>query len=329
MEKLKIKIIAILLIVILTTLIIPANVFATNENIQIVKTENEDYIIYVKNLANVEFKFAIAQNQSANDGDLSYIKSIVDGEGNQVAKIEKETYETIKDKTNYIYIKDRTETKTYAMDFSQAFDKAKMKEVETTTNRIATKLLADLEEKNEVVDGIQYKETVGGLKIIDDENADYEYVSVKLPAEKYSTLKELADKLNTEYETKDMYSKIEFAKEFNTLYEELINEATVQGTWKKVDNMVIRQPIDAQNGEQYVVLLKKVAKDGTEKYDAKFMTSYLDTEKPVEEEKVVKETAKLPITGDSIILFAVLAVIALALIVVFARIKKLQNKGKH
>ena len=41
---------------------------------------------------------------------------------------------------------------------------------------------------------------------------------------------------------------------------------------------------------------------------------------------VVQETAKLPVTGDSIVLFVILAVIVLALILVFVRMKKLEKK---
>ena len=40
----------------------------------------------------------------------------------------------------------------------------------------------------------------------------------------------------------------------------------------------------------------------------------------------VQETAKLPITGDSIVLFVALAVVVIALIIVFARMKKLNKK---
>lgn len=332
MEKLKVKIIAILLIVILTALMIPADVFAANPNMQVVKTENGDYIIYVKE-ANGEFKFAISDKQGldAESIELKYINSVQDGEGNYVALIEKSTQDSIGDKA-YIYIKTEADNFAGEIDFSQAFDKEKMEQVEGTTNRIKTELLTDLEERNEVIDGVQYKETVGGLKIVEQEDASYEYVTVKLPDQNYSKLKELADKLNTEYESKDMYSKIEFAKEFNTLYEELINDATKQNIWKPVENMEIRQPIDAQKGDQYVVLLKKVAGNEIE-YDAKFLVSYREDEEEKipgrTEKKVVQETAKLPITGDNIILFVVLAVIIIALIIVFIRMKQIQNKGKH
>lgn len=331
MEKLKFKIVAILLVVILSLLIIPANVFAAEAQMQVVKSESGDYIIYVKEMADKQFQFAISTNSNASDSELHYINSVEDGEGNQVALVEKSK---VTDGTNYIYVKVDSEITTNAIDFSEnsqdVFDVAKMQKVESTTNRIETELETKLEERNEEVDGIQYTETVGGLKITDSQDATYYYQRVKLPAEKFSRLQELADILNSEeYMNKDMYSKIEFAKQFYNLYEELINNAE----WTEVENMQIRQPIEAQKDDRYIVLLKKVSTDGTQTDDAKFLISYREDEEAKipgkTETRVVQETAKLPITGDSIILFIVLAVIVIAVIIVFIRIKKLQNKGKQ
>ena len=215
-----------------------------------------------------------------------------------------------------------------------------MKKVETTTTRIKTELLTNIEERNEEVDGIQYTETVGGLKISEDDGIAYYYKSVKLPADKYSDLQKYADELNGEaYAEKDMYAKIQFAKEFYNLYTELMQETenaepeTADGWTKVSEDMIIRQPIDAQKGDQYVVLIKK---DTDTNYidDAKFLVSYREDEEEKipgkTETVVVQETAKLPVTGDSIVLFVILAVIVLALIIVFVRMKKLDKKeSKH
>ena len=203
--------------------------------------------------------------------------------------------------------------------------------MEQTTRRIPTELLTNLEEQNEVIDGVQYKQTVGGLKITDDQDATYQFISVRLPSEGYSELKELADELNGEaYSNKDMYSKIEFIKEFNKKYNSLLASAD---NWKTVENMEIRQPADAQKDEEYVVFLRKISNDGSITDDVKFLKSYrVDEEEKIPgrtEIKTVKETAKLPITGDSLILFSVLGIAVIALIIVFVRMKKLQNKGKN
>ena len=328
MKNISSKIVAIILITLLALLIIPTKGFATNENIQIVKT-NEDYIIYVKDIANKEFKFAVADEKLNSDSiELNFINSVKDSAGNNVALIDETTVQQAK----YLYVKEGENSSIIELNFKEAIEKSQIAEVEGTTNRIKTELLMNLEERDEEIDGVKYTEKVGGIKIYDDENANYEYVSVKLPAEKYSTLQELVNKLNDEYEEKDMYSKIEFAKEFSKLYNELIQDATKQQAWKKVENMVIRQPIEAQENDRYVVLIKE-EKDGAVKYDAKFMISYRAEEEEKipgrTETKTVQETAKLPVTGDSLILFGLLAVIVIALIFVFVRMKKNQKKGSH
>ena len=76
-------------------------------------------------------------------------------------------------------------------------------------------------------------------------------------------------------------------------------------------------------------MLRKVADDGTTTYDAKFMESNLGTDKgdAVKAQVSHQETSKLPITGDSIVLFVVLAALVIIAIVVFIRMKKLNKKA--
>ncbi len=332
MKGLKVKIMTMVLLIVMIALIIPVNVFAAEAEVQVVKTD-KDYIIYAKGLADSKFQYAITSEKGAEEVDLNYINSVEDEDNNQVMLIESDK---IAQGVNYIHTKvneDGKEVKTVnEINFeNQSFNTEKMEIVENTTKRIKTELKTELEKIREERNGMQYIETIGGLQIVDDENATYYYERTKLPADQYSKLQELANELNIGYEEKDMYSKIEYANEFYNLYNALIENAK----WEPVEkDLTIKQPIEAQKGEQYVVLLKKVAQDGTETYDAKFMTSYREDEEEKipgkTETKVVQETAKLPITGDSIILFAILAVIVLALILIFVRMKKLQNKEeKH
>ena len=336
MKRLQSKILALALICLLFTLIMPAKVLAAESNIQIVNTEDEDYIIYVEGLAKTEFKFAISTKSDAEESELAYINSVLDGEGNQVALIEKEKAPTDK---NYIYIKYGETVTTNEINFSdenQVFKIEDMKKVETTTTRIESELLTDVEKRNEIVDGIKYTETVGGLKINASEDSTYYYKCVKLPDEKYSELQNYADILNSEeYSEKDMYEKIQFAKEFNNLYKQLIEETeladkeTAEGWTTLPEDMIIRQPIDAQQGEQYVVLLKQKTETSSID-DVEFLVSYREDEEEKipgrTEQVVVQETAKLPVTGDNAILFVILAIVVIALIVTFIIMKRLQKK---
>lgn len=331
MKKITLKLTGIVIALIIIALLVPTKVLGANENLQIVKTE-QDYIIYVKDLAKTEFDFAISENLNADDIDLNYIKSVEDQEGNQVAFVELTKYnDELKDNANnYLYVKTAEGVKCIEINFEDAFDKEKMAEVETSTKRIATEVVTDIIEKDEEINGVKVKVTVGGLKIKDNDKATYYYASTKLPADTYTELMELAEKINSEYNTMDMFTRIETAKQFYNLYHNL----ETQQKWVEVENMTIMQPNDAQKGQQYVVFLKKVDENGMETVDVKLMTSYREDEEekiPARTEtKVVQETAKLPITGDSIILFVVLAVIILVAIIVFIRMRKLQNKeSKH
>lgn len=329
MKKITFKLVGIMLLLIISLTIIPTNIFATtSKDIQIIKAENGDYIVYAKDLiSSAGYQFAISDATGLNPDDLSlnYINSVTDKAGNQVALIEASTV-TGKTETN-IYI-DGTETK---LNLKDAFSILDMEQVETTTQRIQTTLKTNIEQRNEEVNGIKYIETVGGMEISDENksNCTYEYTSVKLPADKYSTLQEYADELNEAYSSKNMYEKIEFAKKFNNLYKELIDSAS----WENVDNYLIKQPIDAQKDDKYIVLLKRTAENQQVDYDAKFMVSYREDEEekiPARTEtKEIQETSKLPITGDSLLLFVALAVIVVALIIVFVRMKQLKNQGKN
>lgn len=295
---------------------------------QIVHTNTGDYIIYVEGLVNQKFEFAISDKLDATDEELHYI-SVKDEDENNVAIISEEKYKEIKDnEKTYLYIKteDAGEVSKVEINLENVFEQDMMEEVEKTTKRIETEIVTDIVKQNEEVDGVKVTVTVGGLKITDKSEAKFYYASTKLPEAKYTELNELARKIEADYNKMDMYTKIKTAREFYNLYTEL----STKQNWIEVKDMSIMQPEDAQKGEQYVVYLKKVDNENNETIDLKIMTSYREDEEEKipgrTETKVVQETAKLPITGDSIVLFVILAVIILVAIIVFVRMKKLQNK---
>lgn len=326
MKKIQTKLVGILIAIIAATIIFPIQVLGANENLQIVQTNEGRYIIYIKDLADTKFEFAITQNPE--EIDIDFQQSEIDGEGNQVVFITKEKYNEIKENENYLFIRKDGEIviKGQKLDFSEIFTTKQMQEVEQTTKRIITEVKSDIIERDEEVDGVKVKVTVGGLKIIGNEDSTYYYASTKLPSEQYSTLKELADKINEEYEKMDMYSRIELAKQFYDLYETLSQEQN----WQEVKDFTVMQPSDAKKDEQYIVYLKEVDANQNEKIDVKFMTSYREeNEEKIPgrtETKIVQETAKLPITGDSMILFVIVAVILVVAILVFIRMKRLQEQ---
>ena len=311
-------------------MLVPMIVLAvTNENVQIISNTDEqgntEYIVYIQELMQTNFASAVSNSASTPEQDLDFVTAR-DGEGNYVAQIDANA---VTGDTTYLYVKydGQESTEVLELDLSNALDKTDMEYVENTTKRIDTETVEKLEEINEEIDGVQTTLTVGGLRITDTDNATYEYQLTKVTDNTpYSRLVELADELNSEnYDQKDMYSKIQLTSEFYNLYNQLIDGAT----WTEVSNNEIRQPSDAITGDEYVVLIRKTTENGTVTTDAKLMLSEItpyEEREDVEETRVVQETAKLPITGDSIVLFVALAVVVIALIIVFARMKKLNKK---
>ena len=326
MREFKNKILIVLLVGVFCISFMATKVYANtnSKEIQTVKNENGDYLVYVKDLFDGNsFKYALSDNGDMNPEDptLNYIYSVEDEDNNQVIIIENDFTEG--KEIVFLYI-NNTITKIVLSDALTIDD---MKNVETTTKRIDTNIKENIEIKNEIVDGVRIVQKVGGIEITDEErdSYNYEYVCVKLPVSKYSELQELANTLNNDYNNMDMYSKIEFSKRFNSLYQEIINGAS----WKAVDNYLVKQPIDTKSGDQYIVLLKRITHNRalTYDYDVKFMVSNSNPIKEeITEKKEIKETTKLPITGDTLILFVILAAIVIALIIVGIRMKKLQNK---
>ena len=314
MEKIlkKFLIITVLMVSILMT---SKSVFAANENVQIVKT-NINNVVYIKEMEKKDFRFASSKEKLDPDSlELSYVNALKDDDGNNVAVIE--------DDVKYLYIKNG-ETKVIEIDLNEALTKSEYADIENLTSRIKTETIV-VNQKDEQVGEVKYEETVGGLTIKDSSSATYEYSLTKLPAEKYSEFKEALLELNNSYAEKDVYSKIEFAKKIDKIFNELVNEAE----FSQVENMQVLQPNDSIKGDEYIVLLKKTENDETI-YDAKLMTSDRSDVEPEKYDKKeeVRSTALLPVTGDSLILFIVLAIVIIAMIIVFVRIKKLQKKDQ-
>lgn len=335
MKKISKKFIGIIFTMLLVTVLMPNVVLGENESsissvnngLQIVKTENNDYIIYIKDMEKAEFEFVISNNEK----DTDYIEALEDNAGNKVALITKTKYEDMKDNDIFLNIKQNDKVTTTKVDLSTAFSQAEMELVEGTTQRIVTNLVEDLVQKDVEENGVKIKVTVGGLKIEGNKDSKYFYAITKLPKEKYDRLQKLANYIKDDYDNMNMYTKIETSREFYNLYTQLKGEQD----WKEVNkDLTIIQPDDAKVDEEYIVYIKEEDKNGKEiSVDMKMMKSYrTDREETIPgrtETKVVKETTKLPITGDSIILFVILAVIILVAIILFIRMKKLQENSKE
>lgn len=336
MNKISTKLLSVLAIILFIA-VIPIVVFATESDISVISTANEsgeqEYIIYIKDYTDKTFKYALSNNANPEVMDLVYINSIADLGENQVAYLDAKTYKKLSGNTIYMWAKDENENlilNGIEIDIQKSLTKENINSVETITKRINVEIAENENDttvvRNEVIDGVEETASVGYVKIVDNEKADYYYERIKISdSEEAKTLMELADKISKEYDNMDMYQKVQIAQQFNNLYSKLINEAN----WQEVNNMIVEQPEESVAGDKYIVLLKKIEED-QEITDAQFLTSF-DDYKPnvVKEQKITQETAKLPITYDSIALLVILAIVVIAIIVVYIRMKKVSQKDEE
>ena len=317
--------------------VMPIAVLATNENVSVVNSTENEYMIYIKDYTDQNFKYAFSNNANPEEMDLSYINSISDLGGNQAAFLDAATYDKLKSNTIYMWAKDESENLILTgvqLDFTNSLTKENIDLIEKTTKRISVEI-AETETatdstnpiREEDVEGVKETAKVGYVKITDSKDATYYYQRVKITdSAEYAKLMELAEKINGEYDGMDMYEKVQVNQEFYNLYSKLVNEAK----WQEVENMEVKQPEASVAGDKYIVFLKKVAKEGETTIDAQFLTAY-DDYKPnaVKEQIVTQETTRLPITYDSIALIVILAIVVIALVVVFIRMKKLNKKDEE
>ena len=321
------KILAGVVIVVVSIFIIPINAFAAetqNINLEIIKINENKYIIYIQNLQKTEFTYAISNEKNVKQSNLQYFQCTKDEDENQIAVVDNNICNT--NAKTYLWIKqgEKQIVSAQELDFLNALSKSTIEEAENTSKKINVEIISDLlEEEKTDENGVEITVKVGGIEIKDTKEAQYLYQIMPANGE-YETLMTLAEKMQNEYNETDMYSRIKMVKEFNNKYQELISEAN----WNSVENMQIRQPKDAIDGTKYVVFIKKI-RENEETIDAQFLVSEQEQNPTYERErKVIQETTKLPITGDNLIMIAVFIVIASSAIFVFIKMKKSKKEIK-
>ena len=173
---------------------------------------------------------------------------------------------------------------------------------------------------NPVVEGITTTVRTGKIVVKEKKDSKYYYSLIKVSDENADAT-EMYNLAETMGKSKDTYENLSAEKRFYELYEKL---TPAESDWTEVENSEILQPETARTGDKYIVYIKEENGQQTT-VDAKLLVSKYDYEEKrvKEEDKVITETVKLPVTFDSgAILFTVLGIIVIALaIFVFIRIK--------
>ena len=312
MKNCKIKILSILIIFSIMMLPILTVANAANEEIAVLKTSENEYRIYSEKYLGKSFYYAFSDTEEVAESSLNFITSKQDTDGNQIAELKTTSEEA------YMWTKESIDAKAEVtkVDLKDSMTKESVEGIQTVTKRIsvdATQTATETTEEGDIIKNV----TTGILKITDTANAKFYYQTTLLTKETtdYNRLMELTKQAKGELNN---YQRIKLAQE----YEELFTKLTSQANWTEVVDKTIKQPANANDGEQYVVLLRKV-ENGNTTYDAQFLTSSKQTKQEVVE-KVVSTTknTELPVTYDNPILFVVLAITVALLVIIGIKIAK-------
>ena len=326
MIKLKNKLIISAMVFTLALITMQLSIYATNENIEIVQNNNNDYLIYVKDNLDKDFNFAFSNNKNEDKALLKFKKAETDSteEANRIAFVNSTTINLFKNPT-YMWVKDNNENYIIdgiQIDLKESIDAKKLSDISNITKVIP----ADTKQTNTTeteVNGKKITTTVGKV-VLQKTKGSYEYIIVKLPyMDEYEKLMKLATRISEFNNETDLYTKISIYKDFNKLVEEL--RPNSDSNWIKVENNEIEQPKDAEDGTQYVLWINE--NNGNEsKQDVQFLTS---TKKVSEEKITEKITTKLPVTYDNNLLLVVLVILVILAIVAGTRIKTLNKRKKQ
>lgn len=317
------KVVSCLLIVMVMLALLQGFSFAKSENIQMIKKCEDEYMIYVSNLLDKEFEFAFSNITDVDKTALVFNDSALDQieNGNSIAYVDSILYEQyFKDKdSTYLWVKQGTE---YILEAQKVELLDALTEEDIQTFNQVTKIIevtvGEKQLPTETEDGVEISHKIDTLDI-NDKTGSYSYKMVKaIEGSDEAKLIALAVQMNS-LDDKDMFEKLSVYSEFKAIYNKLQPEVN-DTKWIEVKDCTIEQPQESKKGDQYLVWIKK----DNSTIDLQIMTC-ADTYTPEYEkqETVIKETTKLPITGDSIVLFVIAGVILVLIIaVVVLKFKK-------
>lgn len=346
MRSATIKLIACIMVIVMLLLVTGMPVKAnTNEENIILKKGEQEFLIYYKDICKQEFQFAISIDENAKEAELNFRNSVKDQlteEALNVAYIDATSFTSIfggkNTSTAYVWIKDLNDQTILAkskINLNEALDDEKVELVENTTkaNEATNRIQIDTTQIYEIhpeVEGITTTVRTGKIVVKENKGSKYYYSLIKVSDENSDATEmyKLAETMATN-KNADTYEKLSAEKRFYELYEKL---TPAESDWTEVENSEILQPETARTGDKYIVYIKE-ANGQITTVDAKLLVSKYDYEEKrvKEEDKVITETVKLPVTFDSgAILFTVLGIIIIALaILIFIRVKsnkKAENK---
>ena len=211
----KTKILTTLFIIGLCILFMPVFSYGANEDLVIVKNTEDEYIIYLKQYLEQEFKFAFSNNNEEELSNLTFYNSALDeaeDAANNIAYVNESNVGMFSSPT-YIWIEvnGAIEVSAREIDLEDNITKTELESVGTTSEIIPIKLEQEqtVNEVNE--EGTKITETVGIVKVLKDiSNGEYQLLRREFSedTDKLFALAELIEK----NEFTDTYTRIKASK---------------------------------------------------------------------------------------------------------------------
>ena len=323
--KISLKISYVILTILILFIILSNSVNAASKAIEIIKS-GDDYIIYIEGYDMTKFKFAFSNSQTADISTLKFKANWTDTEGNNVACLDNEMGIDLNSDI-YIWIKDENGNVIIPgekLDLSSTLNLEETQKIIDLTNRIKVDLTQSDTQTDEV-DGIKKTVTVGKMIITDDNTKTYKYSLINLTSN--SEAQELINLFKKSSNSSiGMTEKISLWKKIGPMYNNLFSNADL----KNVENMTIKQPAEAKDGDKYIVLLEQIANKEIVNRDIQVLNCFQEIiEEKVTEKIPVKVYSALPVTGDYLVLYIAFGIVLVLTIVVSIRLATLKSKGKN
>ena len=316
----KTRLLTTLLIVGLCMLFMPIFSYGANEDLVIVKNTEDEYIIYLKQYLEKDFKFAFSNNSAEDVSNLTFNNSALDEAedgANNIAYVNNTNKAMFSNPTYmWVEVEGKLVISAREIDLEDNITKTELESVGTTSEIIPIKLEQEqtVNEVNE--EGTKITETVGIVKVLKDiSNGEYQLLRREFSndTDNLFALAELIEK----NDFTDTYTRIKASKEFYELSNDLYGTLNSE-EWKEVNELKILQPIDAETGDQYILWVK-----GDNIQDVHFLTSYREYEEEYIKEQV---TTVLPYTYDDNTILIALVIVIAAIVAVTIRIAILKKK---
>ena len=332
MKNLKLKMFATILLIVSMLCIMQPSIFATNENIAVLKKSDKEYLLYLEENQNNEFEFALSNDKNVDKNSLSYkicAQDTSNEDKNNIAYIDETLFDKYLNSPTYIWV--RNLDGDYLVEGVELNLKECVQDEDIDlTNEITKKIAVNTKNTvttQEEINDIKVTKTVGKVDVSED--GENYYCLVKLPnTDDYNKFMKIAEQISNNKVENNMYKQLKVAGEFAKLYEKLVPDEN-SNEWVKVENRQILQPENSKNGDQYILWINNVNSKGGVKFDVQFLTCFEDYKNEVISEKV---TTVLPKTYDSPILLVIFGILVIAFFVVLISRSKINikspNKGK-